>query len=201
MTERVQRLAPYLKLDRDPYLVLADGRLQWMVDGYTTTDRFPYAQLVQEILSTPGAGARESDPPRGPAFGRRLSYNYIRNSVKAVVDAYDGSVTLYVADAEDPLVRAYAGAFPQLYRPLETMPPPCGPCAIRRTSSGCSPRSCASTTSRTGLLQREDVWATPFETIGGQRAPVEPLRADAPARRDGEEFLLMLPSPRPRGTT
>ena len=198
VTERVQRLAPYLKLDRDPYLVLADGRLQWMVDGYTTTDRFPYAQVVQEILSTPGAGARETDPTAGAtAFGRRLSYNYIRNSVKAVVDAYDGSVTLYVADAEDPLVRAYAGAFPQLYRPLETMPP-----ALRAHLR--YPEDLFRVQSQVlrqyhvqdpqVFYNGEDVWATPFETIGGQRAPVEPyfVLMRLPGET-GEEFLLMLP--------
>jgi len=95
---RVQEAAPFLRFDRDPYLVVAaDGRLVWMVDGYTTSERYPYAT-----------------PVRG--------FNYIRNSVKATVDAYHGSVTYYIADAEDPLIRTYAKAFPGLLKPLAEMP-------------------------------------------------------------------------------
>ncbi|MGH7400536.1 MAG: UPF0182 family protein, partial [Candidatus Rokuibacteriota bacterium] len=95
---RVQEAAPFLKFDRDPYLVVGDdGRLMWMIDGYTTSDRYPYAT-----------------PVRG--------FNYIRNSVKATVDAYHGTVIYYVADPEDPLIRTYAKAFPGLLKPLADMP-------------------------------------------------------------------------------
>ena len=95
---RVQEAAPFLKFDRDPYVVItADGRLMWMIDGYTTSDRYPYAT-----------------PVRG--------FNYIRNSVKATVDAFDGTVSYYVADPEDPLIRTYARAFPALFKPLDQMP-------------------------------------------------------------------------------
>ncbi len=96
---RVRQPAPFLRFDRDPYLVIGeDGRLYWMVDGYTTTDRYPYAQPVR------GVG------------------NYIRNSVKATVDAYHGTVTYYIADPDDPIVRTWAKAFPGLLRPLADMP-------------------------------------------------------------------------------
>jgi hypothetical protein len=95
---RVQEAAPFLKFDRDPYLVIAaDGRLVWMIDGYTTSERYPYAT-----------------PVRG--------YNYIRNSVKATVDTYHGTVSYYIADAEDPVIRTYAKAFPGLLKPLAEMP-------------------------------------------------------------------------------
>jgi uncharacterized membrane protein (UPF0182 family) len=95
---RVRQAAPFLRFDLDPYLVVTtDGRLVWMIDGYTTTDRYPYAQ-----------------PVRG--------YNYIRNSVKATVDAYDGTVTYYVADPTDPVINTYARAFPGLLLPLAAMP-------------------------------------------------------------------------------
>ncbi|MEX2220910.1 MAG: UPF0182 family protein [Candidatus Rokuibacteriota bacterium] len=95
---RVQEAAPFLKFDRDPYLVVgADGRLMWIIDGYTTSNRYPY-----------------STPVRG--------FNYIRNSVKATVDAYHGTVTYYVADAEDPVIRTYAKALPGLLKPLADMP-------------------------------------------------------------------------------
>jgi uncharacterized membrane protein (UPF0182 family) len=95
---RVQEAAPFLKFDRDPYLVIGDdGRLVWMIDGYTTSDRYPYAT-----------------PVRG--------FNYIRNSVKATVDAFHGTVSFYIADPEDPLIRTYAKAFPGLLKPLTEMP-------------------------------------------------------------------------------
>jgi hypothetical protein len=95
---RVQEGAPFLKFDRDPYLVIAaDGRLVWMIDGYTTSERYPYAT-----------------PVRG--------FNYIRNSVKATVDTYHGTVSYYIADAEDPVIRTYAKAFPGLLKPLAEMP-------------------------------------------------------------------------------
>jgi uncharacterized membrane protein (UPF0182 family) len=95
---RVQEAAPFLRFDRDPYLVVgADGRLVWMIDGYTTSDRYPYAT-----------------PVRG--------FNYIRNSVKATVDAYHGTVTYYIVDPDDPIIRTYAKAFPGLMRPLAEMP-------------------------------------------------------------------------------
>ena len=96
--ERVSHLAPFLTLDSDPYLVIADGRLLWIQDAYTTTDRYPY-----------------SEP-----FGSGI--NYIRNSVKAVIDAYDGSVTFYVTDPDDALIRTYQAIFPGLFVPAEQMP-------------------------------------------------------------------------------
>jgi uncharacterized membrane protein (UPF0182 family) len=95
--ERVERIAPFLSFDRDPYLVLADGRLYWLVDAYTTSDRYPY--------STPTA---------------RL--NYIRNSVKFVIDAYDGTTTAYLSDANDPIAATFAKAFPNTFKPLSEMP-------------------------------------------------------------------------------
>ncbi len=99
VAQRVRMIAPFFRYDRDPYLVVADdGRLVWILDGYTITDRYPY-----------------SEPVRGVG-------NYIRNSVKAVVDAYHGTVTFYLADATDPIVQAYGRAFPGLLRPLDEMP-------------------------------------------------------------------------------
>ncbi len=94
--ERVQKVAPFLTFDADPYAVVtADGKLVWIVDGYTTTSRYPYSQSV---------GAQ----------GNLRGVNYVRNSVKAVVDAYDGTVKLYAIDDQDPLLKAYAKVFPNL---------------------------------------------------------------------------------------
>ncbi len=102
IAERLAKLAPFLLLDRDPYLVVVNGELYWVADAYTHTDRYPYSQPY-----------RDSD-------GR--AYNYLRNSVKAVVSAYDGSMTLYVADPEDQILRAWTHVFPTLFRPLAEMP-------------------------------------------------------------------------------
>ncbi len=99
--ERVAKIAPFLTFDRDPYVVVADGKIYWIADAYTVSDAYPYSQPL-------------------PLNGGQV--NYIRNSVKAVVDAYDGSVTLYLADAEDPIIRTYAKIFPKTFRPLSEMP-------------------------------------------------------------------------------
>ena len=98
--DRVQRLAPFLSYDQDPYLVITEeGRLVWIVDGYTATDRIPYSQRLR------GVG------------------NYVRNSVKGVIDAYDGTIVLYINDPEDPLIETYAKIFPGLLKPADQMPP------------------------------------------------------------------------------
>ncbi len=106
--EKVQRIAPFLAYDDDPYLTVTDeGRLVWILDAYTTSDRYPYSE---PIALQRGRG------------NRPLRINYIRNSVKATVDAYDGTVRFYVADSEDPLIRTWSGIFPGLFRPEEEMP-------------------------------------------------------------------------------
>jgi uncharacterized membrane protein (UPF0182 family) len=101
ITERVHLVAPFLMLDRDPYLVLADGRLFWIQDAYTRTADYPYAT---------------------PIVRQTGSFNYIRNSVKVVIDAYHGSVTFYLADPADPLARTIQRVFPRLFTPMSEMP-------------------------------------------------------------------------------
>ena len=100
--ERVRTAAPFLRYDADPYPVIVDGRLLWIQDAYTTTGRYPYAQRAN-IDRIPDDS------------GLRTNFNYVRNSVKVVIDAFDGSMTFYVVDDKDPLVRAYAKAFPDLF--------------------------------------------------------------------------------------
>jgi len=109
VADRVRTLAPFLEFDNDPYAVVVDGGVKWIIDAYTTTDRYPYGQMADN-RGLPG----ESD------LNKR--FNYVRNSVKAVVDAYDGTVTYYVVDEEDPLVRAWRRAFPDLFTDLDEMP-------------------------------------------------------------------------------
>ncbi len=95
--ERLGKVAPFLRFDSDPYLVISEGRLFWIADAYTVSSRYPYSQPVSDGL------------------------NYIRNSVKAVVDAYDGTVKLYVTDGDDPLIQTYGRIFPGILRPLDEM--------------------------------------------------------------------------------
>ena len=108
--DRLEKLAPFLSYDGDPYPVVIEGRIKWVVDAYTATSRYPYAQRIgTEVRLTEGSGI-DTDA------------NYVRNSVKAVIDAYDGSVTFYVNDAEDPIIKAWQGAFGDLFTPGEEMP-------------------------------------------------------------------------------
>jgi uncharacterized protein len=107
--ERVQAAAPFLQFDADPYPVIFDGEIRYVVDGYTTSDHFPYAQRA-DTTQVQGAS------------GLNRSFNYVRNSVKAVVDAYDGTVSMYVIDPDDPVVRAYQDAFPELFSDADEIP-------------------------------------------------------------------------------
>lgn len=115
IAERVQRLAPFLVLDADPYPVVDGGRVVWMLDGYTATDRFPFAPRAPSRLL--------AADPRSPAVSRQLEPNYLRAAVKATVDAYDGAVRLYLMDPADPIAATYARVYPGLFRPAEALPP------------------------------------------------------------------------------
>ncbi len=108
--ERVRTAAPFLRYDADPYPVIVDGRISWIQDAYTTTDRYPNAQR-----------ANTEELPDGS--GLRTSLNYVRNSVKVVIDAYDGSMRFYVVDPDDPIAATYARAFPELFSPASEIPP------------------------------------------------------------------------------
>jgi uncharacterized protein len=172
ITDRIQRIAPFFRYDRDPYLILSDGgRLIWMLDGYTSTDRYPY-----------------SDPVRGIG-------NYMRNSVKVTVDAYDGTVTFYVADPSDPLVQAFGRGFPGLLVPLAKMPAdlqrhiryPEDFFAIQArkyaTYHMLDPQV---------FYNREDTWAIPRRTVEGRDREMEPyytiMRLPGETK---EEFILL----------
>ncbi len=100
---RVRALAPFLTFDPDPYIVVGeDGRLSWIMDAFTTSDSYPYSRHYRLGGTT---------------------YNYVRNSVKVVIDAYDGTTTFYVFDSEDPIIAAYRGIFPSLFKDASAMPP------------------------------------------------------------------------------
>jgi hypothetical protein len=171
--DRISHLAPFLRLDADPYLVIVDGKLYWIQDAYTTTDRYPYSQPV--------AGG----------------VNYIRNSVKAIIDAYDGSVTMYVTEPNDALIRTYQAIFPGLFAPVSQMPEafrqhfryPEGMFNIQATVY----RSYHMRDVRV-FYNKEDLWAVPREVYAEQEQLMDPyyviMRLPGEPR---EEFLLMLP--------
>jgi hypothetical protein len=173
ISERVNHLAPFLKLDSDPYLVVMDGKLFWIQDAYTITDRYPYSE------------------PHGGEL------NYIRNSVKAVIDAYNGSVTFYVIEPEDALIRTYQAIFPALFVPVEQMPEflrahlryPEDMFNIQASVY----RSYHMRDARV-FYNREDQWAVPKEVYAGTEQLMEPyyviMRLSG---EEKEEFLLMLP--------
>jgi uncharacterized membrane protein (UPF0182 family) len=108
--DRVREIAPFLRYDKDPYLVVrADGHLVYILDAFTTTDLYPNAEPLD-----PGQEETTNTLDGGP-------FNYIRNSVKVVMDAYDGTTTFYVADPSDPIINAWQGVFPDLFRPMSNL--------------------------------------------------------------------------------
>ena len=172
--ERVRTIASFLRLDRDPYLVISDGRLFWMQDAYTTSDYFPYAQ---------------------PAQGFHL--NYIRNSVKVVVDAYNGTVDFYLMDPTDPIAATYQRIFPGLFKPFATMPPglqkhiryPEDLFLIQARVYQTYHMEAADV-----FYNREDLWQFPRQPGGGGTAMMAPYYIIM--RLPGElqaEFFLMIP--------
>ena len=171
--ERFSTLAPFLTPDREAYSVVADGRLFWIQDAYTTSNRYPY--------STPWEDG----------------FNYIRNSVKAVVDAYNGNVDYYIADPDDPLIQTYADIFPDLFQPMEDMPDYLKP-HVRYPLDLFTAQSQM-------LLQyhmqdpvvfynKEDQWSVPIQSSFGQSEVLKPyyIVAKLPGE-DKEEFLLIQP--------
>ncbi|MEG2657638.1 MAG: UPF0182 family protein [Clostridium sp.] len=96
IVKRVNKIAPFLKYDNDPYVVISNDRLYWVMDAYTTSNKFPFAQPVNDI-------------------------NYIRNSVKVVIDAYDGTTDFYITDDTDPIAATYSKIFPELFKDLDTL--------------------------------------------------------------------------------
>jgi uncharacterized membrane protein (UPF0182 family) len=174
LAERVKTVAPFLQYDRDPYVVIRDdGSLAWLWDAYTTTDRFPNSQ--------PGLGG----------------INYIRNSIKVLIDAYDGDVTFYQMDPEDALANAWSEVYPGVFTPAGEMPDD-----IRRHLR--YPEDLFSVQAQTLALyhmtepqifyNKEDVWQIATETTGGDEAIVDPYYlVMALPGVDEEEFVLLQP--------
>ena len=117
-SERVEKVAPWLTVDSDVYPAIVDGRIQWIVDGYTTTDRYPGSQRESFATMTDDSLNRPSGVQTLPTD----QINYMRNAVKATVDAYTGQVTLYEWDTTDPILKAWEAAFPGTVRPKDSIP-------------------------------------------------------------------------------
>ena len=108
VVSRVKKAAPFLYTDNDPYLALIDGNLFWIIDMYTVSDKYPYAQPADTRRINENSGLP-------------MNFNYLRNSVKAVVNAYDGTMNFYVVDENDPLITSYKDIFPDLFTPKSSM--------------------------------------------------------------------------------
>ncbi len=167
---RISDVAPFLTLDHDPYMVIANGRLFWIQDAYTTTSRYPY--------STPQNGI-----------------NYIRNSVKIVVDAYNGTMKFYVFDPKDPLIRTYEAAYPSLFTPASQMPQVLLQHVRYPEDLFTTQAEVYSTyhVNNAGVLYNKgDQWSIPTDPSGaGQMSPYYVVMKLPGSPK--EEFVLMLP--------
>ena len=181
--DRVSALAPFLTFDQDPYTVVVNGKIYWIVDAYTTGGTYPYSQTT--IFQ--------------PASTNAAPINYVRNSVKVVIDAYDGTPTFYIIDPKDPIIRAYAATFPTMFQPIDSMP--AGLRAHLRV-----PEDLFNTqvdiyatyhiSDPKVFFSREDVWDVPTaqSAPGATATPVEPYYVlfRLPGQQN-PEFLLIMP--------
>ncbi len=179
--DRVRLVAPFLQYDSDPYLAIMDGKLYWIQDAYTVSNRYPYAEPVSRDI------------------------NYIRNAVKVVIDAYNGSMTFYIIDPTDPLVQTYSAIFPDLFTPQDAIPDslrqhlryPEGLFRIQATMYQTYHMRDVNV-----FYNKEDQWSIPREVFSGQDQPIEPyyviirLPGETESEgslRGGEEFMLIQP--------
>lgn len=192
--QRINKVAPFLMLDRDPYIVVADGQLWWIQDAYTSGTAYPYSALYQERTVATQAG-QPGQQLQQVRTGR--DFNYIRNSAKVVVNAYDGSVRYYLSEADDPLVNVYSSIFPDLFVPMDQLPPSLkshirypedllkAQAEMFRTYHMQDPQV---------FYNREDLWVVSNETIAGNRQPIDPyfVIMRLPGENQ-EEFMEILP--------
>jgi uncharacterized membrane protein (UPF0182 family) len=195
--ERVAEVAPFLHFDDDPYIVLEGGRLYWIIDGYTSSSLYPYAERFyshERIEYRNGGG----DQLLSSRVGDYLNgINYIRNSVKAVVDAFDGTVALYIFDPEDPLIRAWQRTFPTLFKERGEMP--AGLAAhVRYPTDMLLVQGLVYTkyhmTDPRVFYNQEDLWVRATEKYYSRVVPVSPYYVmwEMPGS-DQLEFVLILP--------
>jgi len=189
---RIHAIAPFLQLDQDPYIAVIDGRVQWIVDAYTMSDRFPYSEPVAQTADV----LPEMSPDAVQNLGQG-DFNYIRNSVKVVVDAFDGTLRFFVVDPSDPVVTTYRKIFPTLFEASDTIP-------ADIQSHFRYPLDLFKAQSQVYLLyhmldpevfyNREDLWRFPTEVYEGNVQLMEPyyIIMRLP-ERESEEFILIMP--------
>ena len=173
ISQRVSYIAPFLNQDADPYMIVNNGRLDWIIDCYTVSDHYPYSQIN--------------------AYG----INYIRNSVKAVIDAYTGAVTFYVADEDDPIIRTWERIYPGMFRSMGTMSPNLRE-HIRYPEEffliQAQTYATYHMTDPAVFYNREDLWSFPRENYSDETTAMQPYYVIM--RLPGEshaEYILMLP--------
>jgi len=179
--ERVQRVLPFLSLDDDPYIVITkDGRLKWIYDAYTTSNKYPYSERVRDKFSS--------------FSGKQL--NYIRNSVKVVIDAYDGKMTFYISDKEDPIIKTYASIFKDSFVPLDQMDDDLRS-HIRYPEDLFTYQTALYTVYQMEEAQifynKEDQWQIPLINGNGQIDPMMRHMIMKLPGEEKEEFILMVP--------
>ncbi|MDD5749004.1 MAG: UPF0182 family protein, partial [Actinomycetota bacterium] len=171
---RLKKCAPFLQFDEDPYLVISDeGKLFWIVDAYTTSSYFPYSERFE-------------------GYG-----NYIRNSVKAVVDAYDGEVSLFVVDPKDPVISTYRKIFPEIFKDFSKMPTDLRKHIRYPEDLFVIQAEMLRTYHMTNVRQfynKEDLWDFPNEVTDGNKQPMDPYYVIMKIPGENvEEMVLMLP--------
>jgi uncharacterized membrane protein (UPF0182 family) len=195
--ERVQTLAPFLRFDEDAYIVLVEGRLYWIIDGYTVSDSYPYSEPYdsrEQIEFNEGDQKRRLVHRVHPELD---GVNYLRNSVKAVVDAYEGTVSFYVFAPEDPLIRMWQSVFPRLFVPREQMP-------VGLLEHVRYPEDLLLAQGRVYakyhmedpevFYNQEDLWVRATEKYYDEVQPVEPYYVMwRPPGSESPEFVLILP--------
>jgi uncharacterized protein len=189
---RIRHVAPFLRFDSDPYITIINGRLQWIVDAYTVSNRYPYSQPVG--LSNDAAAVLQSPGVQNIIAG---DVNYIRNSVKVLIDAYDGTLRFFAIDPTDPVLQTYQRIFPKLFEAATSVPT-----EVHRHFR--YPLDLFKLQSQMYLTyhmndpevfyNREDLWRFPIETFEGTQAPMQPYYVIM--RLPGEanpSFMLILP--------
>jgi len=175
---RTRLIAPFLDYDGDPYMVVSGGRLYWIQDAYTTSDMYPYSR-------------------RSSGHFKNKVLNYIRNSVKVTIDAYNGDVVFYIIDEKDPIIKTYARIFPDLFKPFNEMPEDLKkhiryPKDLFKIQVGTYTKYHMEDVQV--FYNQEDLWQTPDELYGDSRQEMEPYYIIIKLPEgEKEEFLLMLP--------
>jgi uncharacterized membrane protein (UPF0182 family) len=185
LADRVPRIAPFLRYDKDPYVVISGGRLFYLWDAYTTSDQFPHSSYFSP-----------RDLPEGSMLGGD-AFNYIRNSVKVAIDAYDGTMTFYVSDPSDPIIRAWQGVFPGVFRPISEMPADLA-AHIRVPEEGFNVQTRMygryHVTDAGTFYQNNDQWTVPERKESDQSLPNEAYYVIMRMPGEAEaEFLLLQP--------